>query len=485
MNPVKRRQDHTMPVYIESIFEQPVLKTVETVSDSMNIPAYVVGGYVRDILLKRPTKDIDVVVLGSGTDFAEQVARHIGKGARLSLFKNFGTANIKYGKEEVEFVGARKESYQRDSRKPIVEAGTLEDDLSRRDFTINALAVNCNPAHAGEIVDMFNGMEDLENGILRTPLDPDITFSDDPLRMLRGVRFASQLGFKLYEDTYKAIAANKDRLQIISRERIADELNKIVLSPVPSVGFKLLYDLGLLELIMPDLVKLHGVQTIDNKSHKDNFYHTLQVLDNVAQYTDDLWLRWAAILHDIGKPASQRYDAECGWTFHGHEVIGAKMVPRIFKELKLPLNEKMKYVQKLVLLHLRPIALTHEVTDSAIRRLIVDAGEDLEDLLKLCKADVTSKNPDKVKRYLKRFDEVWEKIQEVEEKDRLRNWKPPITGEIIMEVFGIKPSREVGVIKEAVREAILNGDIPNEYEAAYRYMLGLGKNYGLKPLSNL
>jgi putative nucleotidyltransferase with HDIG domain len=484
MNTANHSADHTMPVHIDSIFKNPVLKTVEKVSAQLSIPAYVVGGYVRDLLLKRKTKDVDVVVLGSGTDFAEQVAKTLGKGAKLSVFKNFGTANIKYGKEEVEFVGARKESYLRNSRKPIVEAGTLEDDLSRRDFTINALAVNCDPVHAGEIVDMFKGLEDLENGILRTPLDPDITFSDDPLRMLRGVRFASQLGFKLHPETYRAIAANKDRLQIISRERIADELNKIVLSPIPSVGFKLLYDLGLLQMIMPDLVKLQGVQTIDNKSHKDNFYHTLQVLDNLAQYTDDLWLRWASILHDIGKPASQRYDQEAGWTFHGHEVIGAKMVPRIFKDLKLPLNEKMKYVQKLVMLHLRPIALTQEVTDSAIRRLIVDAGDDLEDLLKLCKADVTSKNPDKVKRYLRRFDEVWEKIKEVEEKDRLRNWKPPITGEIIMDTFGLKPSREVGNIKDAVREAILNGDIPNDYDAAFAYMLDLGKNYGLTPLSN-
>jgi len=360
-----------------------------------------------------------------------------------------------------------------------VEEGTLVDDLSRRDFTINALAINLSEEDSSEIIDLFEGVMDIEDKILYTPLDPDITFSDDPLRMMRGIRFASQLGFRLHSETFEAISRNRDRISIISEERIIDELNKIVLSPVPSIGFKLLEETGLLQIILPELVTLKGVKTIDNKSHKDNFYHTLQVLDNLSVNTNDLWLRWAAIMHDIGKPASQRYNDEEGFTFHGHEVIGARMVPQIFKKLKLPLNDHMKYVQKLVLLHLRPIALTQEVTDSAIRRLIVDAEDDLEDLLLLCKADVTSKNPEKVKRYLKRFDEVWEKICEVEEKDRMRNWKPPITGEIIMETFQISPSKQVGIIKDAIREAILNGDIHNDYEEAYALMLTLGKEYGL------
>lgn len=465
---------------LKDSIELPVLHKVQDVALATGIHAYVVGGYVRDLLLKRPTKDVDILVIGSGPEFAEKVAAAFGKRARLSVFKNFGTANLKTGDFEIEFVGARKESYQRHSRKPIVEEGTLEDDLKRRDFTINALAIPLNgDLPEGEIVDMFGGLQDLENKILRTPLEPNTTFSDDPLRMMRAIRFASQLGFKLHEKTYKAILDNKDRIKIISGERIADELNKIVLSPVPSVGFKLLEETGLLQIIFPEFVKLKGVQTINNRSHKDNFYHTLQVLDNIAPHTDNLWLRWAAILHDIGKPASQRFSQEeGGWTFHGHEVIGARMVPHIFKNLKLPLNEKMKYVQKLVLLHLRPIALTHEVTDSAIRRLIVDAGEDLEDLLTLCKADVTSKNMQKVKTYLQRFDEVWEKIQEVETKDQLRNWKPQITGEIVMEVFNLKPSREVGVIKDAVREAILNGDIRNDYQEAFDYMLKIGQELG-------
>ncbi|RYD76651.1 MAG: HD domain-containing protein [Sphingobacteriales bacterium] len=466
--------------------ELPVLQKVQEVALATGISAYVVGGYVRDLLLNRPTKDVDILVIGNGPAFAGKVAEAFGRRAKLSVFKNFGTANLKTGDFEIEFVGARKESYQRNSRKPIVEEGTLEDDLKRRDFTINALAIALNGnLPSGEIIDMFGGLQDLENKILRTPLEPNTTFSDDPLRMMRAIRFASQLNFKLHDETYEAIKHNKERIKIISGERIADELNKIVLSDVPSIGFKLLEETGLLQIIFPEFIKLKGVQTINNRSHKDNFYHTLQVLDNIAPNTNNLWLRWAAILHDIGKPASQRFSQEeGGWTFHGHEVIGARMVPNIFKNLKLPLNEKMKYVQKLVLLHLRPIALTQEVGDSAIRRLIVDADNDLEDLLTLCKADVTSKNMLKVKTYLKRFDEVWEKIQEVEAKDQLRNWKPPITGEIVMETFGLQPSREVGIIKEAVKEAILNGDIRNDYSEAFDYMLNKGAELGFKPLNN-
>lgn len=465
---------------MDKFFSHPILKTVQSVSSATQIPAYLVGGAIRDVLLNRPTKDIDIVVLGDGVAFANEVAKNYPGKSNLSVFKNFGTANIRLADLEIEFVGARKESYLSDSRKPIVESGTLIDDLSRRDFTINAMAISLNPEDDDEIIDLFEGLKDIEDKILYTPLDPDITFSDDPLRMMRGIRFASQLGFRLHSETFEAIQRNKDRISIISEERIIDELNKIVLSPLPSVGFKLLEETGLLQIILPELVTLKGVKTIDNKSHKDNFYHTLQVLDNLSPYSNDLWLRWAAILHDIGKPASQRYSDEEGFTFHGHEVIGSRMVPQIFKKLKLPLNEHMKYVQKLVLLHLRPIALTQEVTDSAIRRLIVDSGDDLEDLLLLCKADVTSKNHEKVKRYLKRFDEVWEKICEVEEKDRMRNWKPPITGEIIMETFQISPSKQVGIIKEAIREAILNGDIHNDYDEAFAMMLSIGQELGLQ-----
>jgi poly(A) polymerase len=447
------------------------------------MPAYVVGGYVRDFILKRPTKDIDVVVIGSGTDFAEEVAKEIGHKSKLSLFKNFGTANLKWHEHEVEFVGARKESYLRNSRKPIVESGTLEDDLGRRDFTINALAVSLNKDDYGTLIDRYEGIMDLEKGIIKTPLGPDIAFSDDPLRMMRAIRFASQIGFELDDETFNSIKLNKERLSIISQERITDELNKIILSPVPSIGFKLLHDAGVLKMIFPELIDLEGVKTVNNRSHKDNFYHTLQVLDNLSRHTDDLWLRWAAILHDIGKPATQRYDQEAGWTFHGHEVVGARMVKKIFLRLKLPMNEKMKFVEKLVLLHLRPIALTNEVTDSAVRRLTVDVGEDIEALFHLCRADITSKNLEKVRRYLHRFDAVEGKIKEVGERDALRNWKPPITGEIIMETFGLNPSRTVGDIKEAVREAILNGDINNDYNEAYKLMLNIGKELGYSPLN--
>ena len=462
-------------------FDSPVFQSIQKVSERMNIPAYVVGGWVRDFLLQRPTKDIDIVVLGDGPEFAKEVAVEIGRKSSLSIFKNFGTANLKWDGNELEFVGARKESYGSNSRNPIVEKGTLDDDLSRRDFTINALAISLNKEDYGTLVDKFNGIQDLEKGIIRTPLEPDITFSDDPLRMMRALRFASQLNFKLYPETFHSIQKNRERLSIISQERITDEMNKIILSSQPSVGFNLLHDTNILNIIFPELLALEGVRTIDNNSHKDNFYHTLQVLDNISLFTDDLWLRWAAILHDIGKPATQRYDAEVGWTFHGHEVVGARMVSKIFRSLKLPMNEKMKFVEKLVLLHLRPIALTNNVTDSAIRRLIVDAGDDLEALFTLCRADITSKNQHKVTRYLQRFDEVEFKIQNVEEKDRLRNWKPPITGEIIMETFGLPQSRAVGEIKEIVREAILNGDIHNEYDPAFELMLKIGKELGFSP----
>ena len=462
-------------------FDIPVFQTIQKVSERMNTPAYVVGGWVRDFLLGRPTKDIDIVVIGDGPAFAKEVAIEIDRKSNLTIFKTFGTANLKWEEHELEFVGSRKESYQRDSRKPVVESGTLDDDLSRRDFTINALAISLNKDTYGELIDRFDGIKDLESGIIRTPLEPGVTFSDDPLRMMRATRFASQLNFKLHDETFWSIKENRERISIISLERISDELNKIVLSQEPSIGFKLLHDTALLDIIFPELLDLEGVKTVDNRSHKDNFYHTLQVLDNISLFTTDLWLRWAAILHDIGKPATQRFDNEAGWTFHGHEVVGARMVSKIFRRMKLPMNEKMKFVEKMVLLHLRPIAITNEVTDSAVRRLIVDAGNDIESLMTLCRADITSKNQLKVKKYLQRFDEVEEKIKEVEEKDRLRNWKPPITGEIIMKTFGLPQSRAVGDIKEEIREAILNGDITNEYEPAFNLMLKIGANLGYFP----
>ncbi len=469
------------PSILQIVSDLPVLGAVQKASKKLDVRAYLVGGFVRDLLLNRSSKDIDIVVVGNGLEFATEVAKQLKNNATLALFKNFGTAQIKFDELEVEFVGARKESYNRDSRNPIVEEGSLVDDLSRRDFTINALAMCLQPDDFGEITDLFNGIKDLDAGILRTPLDPDITFSDDPLRMMRAVRFASQLGFTLFPETKEAIHRNRERISIISQERITDELNKIIMSSKPSVGFKLLFETGLLNIIFPEMILLHGVKTINNQAHKDNFFHTLEVLDNVAYYSDYLWLRWAAILHDIGKPQSQRFDPDQGWTFHGHEMIGANMTPRIFRRMKLPMNERMKYVQKLVALHLRPIALTHDVTDSAVRRLIVDAGEDIDDLLELCRADVTSKNVEKVNRYLKRFDDVEEKIREVEEKDSLRNWKPPITGEIIMNTFGIAPSKNVGIIKEAVKEAIIEGEIPNSYDEAYAYMLKIAGELGFFP----
>jgi poly(A) polymerase len=458
----------------------PEIKLVGDCADEIKQDAYLIGGFVRDIFLKRPNKDIDVVTIGSGIQLATCVKEKLGKKASLSVFKNFGTAQIKTGDIELEFVGARKESYDRNSRKPVVENGTLEDDQNRRDFTINAMAIGLTKNIFGQLLDPFGGKEDLEKKIIRTPLDPDITYSDDPLRMMRAIRFATQLGFTIEENSLAAISKNKERIKIVSRERITDELNKIILSSVPSVGFKLLYDTGLLHIIFPQMVKLQGVEFKNGKGHKDNFYHTLQVLDNVSRTSGDLWLRWAAILHDIAKPATKRFEPDHGWTFHGHEDRGAKMVPGIFAELKLPLDSKMKFVQKMVQLHLRPIVLAKtEVTDSAIRRLLFDAGDDIDNLMLLCEADITTKNPNKMERYLRNFELVRQKLKDLEERDKLRNWQPPISGEDIMEIFGIKAGREVGIIKNAIREAILDGHIKNDYEEAKSFMLEKGKEMGL------
>lgn len=471
--------DSDMPNFKEKLQENPFFALTSQVSHSFGIDCYVVGGYVRDLLLQRPSKDIDIVCVGSGLELAKQIAEQIHPDLEVITFKNFGTAMFKYEGWEYEFVGARKESYQRNSRNPIVEDGSLADDQNRRDFTINALAISLNSGTYGDLSDPFGGIEDLHKKIIQTPLDPNITFSDDPLRMMRAIRFASQLGFDIAPDTFDAIIGNKERISIISQERITDELNKIILSPTPSYGFKLLFHSGLLPLIFPEMVALQGVEAVGDKKHKDNFYHTLQVLDNLSEKTHDLWLRWSAILHDIAKPATKRFDEKVGWTFHGHEDKGARMTPAIFRKFKLPMGENMRMVQKLVRLHLRPIALVKEhISDSAIRRLLFEAGDDLEGLMMLCRADITSKDHHKVKKYLQNFDTVEKKLKEIEEKDKLRSFQPVITGEMIMETFGLRPCKEIGLIKAKIREAILEGEIRNTPEDAYPFMLKIANEYG-------
>ncbi len=464
--------------------QHPLFSVVSKTAGEQNVQAYAIGGFVRDILLKRASKDIDIVVIGNGIEFAENIAKKLK--VKLAVFKNFGTAMLRYKDVEVEFVGARKESYRSHSRKPIVENGTLEDDQKRRDFTINALAIALHPDQLGELLDPFDGVKDMQQKLIRTPLNPVETFSDDPLRMLRAIRFATQLNFTIDPVALEAIKTNVERIAIISQERITEELNKIILAPKPSIGFKYLFDTGLLKKIFPLMANLQGVDYVDGKGHKDNFYHTLQVLDNICETTDDLWLRWAAILHDIAKPHTKRFEPGHGFTFHGHEDKGARMVPKIFADLKLPLNEKMKFVQKMVQLHLRPIVLAQDViTDSAVRRLLFDAGDDIDSLMLLCKADITTKNEYKIKKYRNNFELVQQKIKDVEERDRIRNWQPPVSGIDIMNLFGIKEGREVGIIKNQIREAILEGEIPNSREAALDYTIRKGEEIGLKVVANI
>lgn len=467
---------------LRSAIDKPVFHLVGEAADSLGRECYVVGGYVRDIMLRRPSTDVDFVTVGSGIEVASEVARRL-KGSHLSVFRNYGTAQVKRRSVELEFVGARKESYHRESRNPMVEDGTLDDDIARRDFTVNAMALCVNAGRFGELIDRYNGIDDLRRGLIRTPLDPDVTFSDDPLRMMRAIRFATQLGFEIVDETFNAIRRNARRIEIISKERVADELMKIMRSPQPSRGWQLLFRSGLLKIVFPELAALRGIDVVNGVGHKDNFFHTMAVLDNVAAQTDNVWLRWAALLHDIAKPVTKRWDDKLGWTFHGHNAVGAKMVPRIFRRMKLPMNEHMKYVQKLVELHMRPIALVEEiVTDSAVRRMLFDAGDDVDDLMTLCSADITSKNQMKVERFRRNYELVKQKMVELEERDRIRNFQPPVDGVEIMQTFGLGECREVGIIKEHIKNAILDGEIPNEHEAARALMLRFAAStLGLTP----
>jgi len=466
---------------LKSEINTPIFKVIAESALSLKVHVYIIGGFVRDLILQRPSVDIDITVVGSGIELAKKVAENLGDNIKVTTFKNFGTAMIRYQDFHIEFVGARKESYNRNSRKPIVENGTLEDDQKRRDFTINALAISLNNEDYGKWIDPFNGIEDISNKIIRTPLDPLLTFSDDPLRMMRAIRFAAQLDFTIDQKTFEGIRQNAKRIKIVSYERISDEINKMMLTNKPSSAFYLLSKSGLLNIIFPQLNDLKGAEYIDGKGHKDNFSHTLEVLDNLAFKSDNLWLRWAALLHDIAKPLTKKFDPGTGWTFHGHEFVGSKMIPGIFRKLKLPMNDKMQFVKKLVLLHLRPIVLSESVvSDSAVRRLLFEAGDDIDDLMLLCEADITSKNPNKVKRYLNNFKIVREKLMEIEEKDRIRNWQPPISGEVIMNTFKIPASKEVGIIKNAIREAILDGVIKNDYEEAFQFMLKEAERLGMK-----
>ena len=462
--------------------QHPIFKIISQSAKELQLDAYVIGGFVRDFILQRGSaKDIDIVAIGSGIDLAKQVARNLPNNPKVQVFKTYGTAMLRFEDIEIEFVGARKESYHEDSRNPIVENGTLEDDQNRRDFTINALALDLSEEKFGDLLDPFNGIQDIKNAIIRTPLNPDITYSDDPLRMMRAIRFATQLHFKIEEASLKAISKNKHRIEIITKERIVVELNKILESNKPSIGFLLLEKTGLLDYILPELTALKGIDEVEGQRHKDNFYHTLEVVDNISKKTDNLWLRWAALLHDIGKAPTKKFHKKIGWTFHGHEFKGSKMVYQLFKRLKMPLNDKMKFVQKLVLMSSRPIAIADDIaTDSAVRRLVFDTGDHIEDLMTLCEADITTKNPVRFKKYHNNFKNVRKKIVEVEERDHIRNFQPPVSGEIIMETFNLKPCREIGIIKETIKEAILEGVIPNDYDAAYQLMLKEGKRLGLK-----